>query len=527
MDRATKDWYQLKPDSKGSYANGTWTTLAQMGLERLFFPVNVLPSGKVFLVGGEYSGPNTDATFVNTGQIYDPVANAWTNIADFPKSDFGDDPTEVLPDGTVLAGFITGPETFIYNPSTNVWTQTGTKLRNDPSDEETWLKLPDGSILSYDIFSSVSSGVGHAQRYIPSQGIWVDAGTVPVPLSSSLEGFELGGAELLPDGRAFFLGATGNTAFYTPSTNTWTAGPVIPNGLVCADAPAAMLPNGHVLFGAAPAAVTDPVTGLTNDILPPTTIFEFDPVAGTYTDVTPDPKIFDLSLNPSFSTTMLVLPSGQVMLTNFTRDPAIYTPVGSPNDAWRPTISRITIDGNNTFTLTGTQLNGLSEGASYGDDNEMASNFPIVQLTDPSGNVFYARTFNWSNTGVATGNLPVTVQFSLPPGLAPGPFGVTVIANGIASQEVQTNLGDFRISDVSKLEGNSGLTDFVFTVTQPATNVGVTVVFNTIDGTAQAGSDYIAQTGTITFAPGQTSRQITELLAIRQSSLTMLCQHRF
>ena len=502
---ASKLWYQLKPDSTGSYVDGAWSSLASMGLERLFFSSDVLPSGKVFVVGGEYSGPAGDQNFTKTGEIYDPVSNSWSSIANFPNQIFGDDPTTVLPDGRILAGYIAGPQSFIYDPAANIWTQTGTKLRNDQSNEESWVKLPDGSILSYDVFSSSATGVGHAQRYIPLQGTWVDAGTLPFVLSTDALGSELGPAFLLPDGRALFFGANGNTAYYTPSTNTWAAGPVVPNGLGCTDDPGAMLPNGHVLIAVSPQGTPDANGNL--QFPPPTTIFEFDPVANTYLDVTP--ANFDVSQQNAFQDMMLVLPSGQIMLSNNSKQLAVYTPVGSPQDAWRPTISSVVTNGS-TFTLTGTQLNGISEGAAYGDDAEMATNYPLVRLTDSSGSSFYVRTFNWSSTGVATGNTPVTVQFNLPAGHLPGIYGVTVIANGIASQKVQEDLGGLQIADVTKLEGNSGLTDFVFTVSQGASNSNVTVEYSTSDGTATvAGNDYVAQSGTLTFAPGQTAQQIT------------------
>src|SRR5258707_11011676 len=52
-----KQWYKLTPDSSGDYVNGTWSNLASMSLERQYFATNVLPDGRVFLVGGEYSGP--------------------------------------------------------------------------------------------------------------------------------------------------------------------------------------------------------------------------------------------------------------------------------------------------------------------------------------------------------------------------------------------------------------------------------------------------------------------------------------
>jgi hypothetical protein len=50
-------WFRLTPDPSGNYANGTWSSLASMSTQRLYYASNVLPSGKVFLVGGEYSEP--------------------------------------------------------------------------------------------------------------------------------------------------------------------------------------------------------------------------------------------------------------------------------------------------------------------------------------------------------------------------------------------------------------------------------------------------------------------------------------
>jgi hypothetical protein len=66
------------------------------------------------------------------------------------------------------------------------------------------------------------------------------------------------------------------------------------------------------------------------------------------------------------------------------------------------------------------------------------------------------------------------------------------------------------ISDVIKKEGDRGRTRFVFTVTLSAPASGrVTVEYSTLDGSAEATSDYIAASGTLRFARGQTSRPIT------------------
>ena len=78
-------WFRLTPDASGNYANGTWSQLASMSTQRLFFASNVLPSGKVFVLGGEFSDPNLDGNITNTGEIYDPVANTWSPIAPYPE----------------------------------------------------------------------------------------------------------------------------------------------------------------------------------------------------------------------------------------------------------------------------------------------------------------------------------------------------------------------------------------------------------------------------------------------------------
>src|SRR6185436_15045629 len=59
-------------------------------------------------------------------------------------------------------------------------------------------------------------------------------------------------------------------------------------------------------------------------------------------------------------------------------------------------------------------------------------------------------------------------------------------------------------------EGDSGTTTANFTVTlNPASGQQVTVQYATANGTATAGSDYQASSGTLTFAPGDTSKTVS------------------
>jgi hypothetical protein len=83
------------------------------------------------------------------------------------------------------------------------------------------------------------------------------------------------------------------------------------------------------------------------------------------------------------------------------------------------------------------------------------------------------------------------------------------------AQGVGTILDDeprISISDVTKAEGKKGQTkQFTFTVTLSAAyDQAVTVSYQTVNGTATTGDgDYVAKSGTLTFAPGERTKTIT------------------
>jgi hypothetical protein len=344
-------WFKLTPDAHGSYVNGTWTTLAPMSFPRLYFTTNVLQDGRVWLLGGEYTGPYFDPNIAPSGEIYDPIKDTWSPIAPYPTeagarfcghrnvtSDvqltagspvvteiystdritpawtitgngipagatvisvdsatqvtisanatstgpsqavrfrgialacFGDDPSMLISGHRILAGNIFNNSTYIYSVDTNSWAQAATKVYRDRSDEEGWTALSGGGILTYDLFQSVAQGQGYAEFYNPTQNQWTAispadgtaGGSLPL-LSSPALGFELGPGLRLQDGLALVIGANQHTALYSTTTNSWSAGPDIhgvlsnPFGRIehanfgADDAPAALMPNGHVLLAA-------------------------------------------------------------------------------------------------------------------------------------------------------------------------------------------------------------------------------------------------------------------------------------
>src|SRR5262249_31113465 len=85
------------------------------------------------------------------------------------------------------------------------------------------------------------------------------------------------------------------------------------------------------------------------------------------------------------------------------------------------------------YLLKGTQLNGLSQANMYGDDCNPSTNYPLVRLRcSVTGQVYFARTYDFSTSAVATGQAPQSVRFSAAH-ITYGHYELYVIANGISS----------------------------------------------------------------------------------------------
>ncbi len=474
-------WFRLTPDIHGSYVNGTWTQLASMNQQRLFYSSVVLQNGKVFVAGGEYGTGGTQASgtqYLASAEIFDPVANIWTPLPAVPSNwqfnpttafSFGDSASTLLPNGNVLllpVFGLGGSSSTIYNVATNSWSNGPAPYNLANLNEASCIKLPDDSVLTIPSNSTAS------QRYIPglgTNGQWIADATTPAIYSAV--GGEIGSAQLLPNGDVMFIGANGNTALYTPTGNnnpgTWRPGASLPNvpqnnidnnGVVTGtspvpgaapDGPSAMLPNGKILCALTGTLYNDPRAGTgpagsywlgkKNPQYPtPVSFFEYDPVANSFSPPINGPtgatdNIMD------FQAIMLVLPNGSILYSNYGSQLYTYTSPGAPVAAGKPVITSITNKADGSYHLAGTGLNGISFGASYGEDAQMDSNYPIVRMTSTLGDVSYARTFSWSNTGVRTGSLSVSTEFSLtgfPSAGGGGSYSLVVVANGISSDPI-------------------------------------------------------------------------------------------
>jgi ribosomal protein L35AE/L33A len=130
---------------------------------------------------------------------------------------------------------------------------------------------------------------------------------------------------------------------------------------------------------------------------------------------------------------------------------------------------------------------------------------PATVLTFNPGETSKTVTVTVNGDTLNEGNETFNVNLTLPTG------GATIGD----SQGVGTITDDdpvsISINDVNVNEGNSGTTTASFTVAlSNASTSTITVTYQTANGTATAGSDYVAVPATVlTFTPGQTTKTIT------------------
>ena len=333
-------WYTLTPDKTGSYINGTWKKVAPLpkAYEPLFFASAVLPDGNVVVQGGEYNCPsgNCSGVWQSLGALYDPTTNKWSATTPPVSGGIGDAESVVLPSGTwmlaaccaEISGFTSFPEYYYFDESTLSFTNEASATDGvfDDFDEQGFTLLPNGKVLTVDAYVGFYSAKGmNFQLYNPTTNTWSKAGSTKVQLwdsgcgNSSGASYELGPAVLMPNGTVFYTGASscaaGKTATYDWSTGVWTPQSPFPNGDAANDAPASIETNGNVIV------MASPYNGVFSS---PSNFYEWN---GTTLNSFPSPP--NAANDPSFVGHLLVLPTGQIMFTDFSTDVEILTTAGT------------------------------------------------------------------------------------------------------------------------------------------------------------------------------------------------------
>jgi hypothetical protein len=407
-------WVKLVPDQNGDYTKGSWVKLANSPYGVGAAQEQILPDGRFYQGGGEYvyQWPSGSSADDHDGfQVYDPVANTWIN-GHALYGNLWDTGTAHLKDGRFVSSDQRRGVTQIFNPATNSF--SAGPSRPAPAAEDGWVPLSDGSIVS------ISNGGTY--RFDPAANAWYTAARPPSSYASGSVDTSM--VTLMYDGRILAMGHN-TSVIYTPgstpsSAGSWLQGPTQPQGSFVDDVYAAPEGNGKVIFDSVRCSWLTNECGSASGAL----VNEFDPATNTISTISQPPDSAGAPVN------FINLPNGQVLAAAGSRN-WVYVPIGSPKDAWRPTVSSVTSNSNGSYHVSGTQFSGL---VSVGeDDYQNPQNYPIVYLKDSSGKTYFARSFNFSSMITSKPGEAQTADFTLPSTLPRGTYTLYVSACGVSS----------------------------------------------------------------------------------------------
>jgi VCBS repeat-containing protein len=186
------------------------------------------------------------------------------------------------------------------------------------------------------------------------------------------------------------------------------------------------------------------------------------------------------------------------------------------NDDAQPTVSAGTVsvaEGNSgttsaTFNVTLSAPSGKPVKVNYATaDGSAVAGEDYVATSGML--IFPAGTTSQSVTVLVNGDTKYETDETFNLNLS-GAMNATLGSNGIGTISNDDGQTTISINNVSKAEGNSGTTPFVFTVTlsNPSYQT-ITVGYFTSNQTAVAPGDYTTTSGTLTFNPGDTTKTIT------------------
>jgi len=202
------------------------------------------------------------------------------------------------------------------------------------------------------------------------------------------------------------------------------------------------------------------------------------------------PQYYVLPLWSRFGSTMLPVSS------SYAADTTLSVYAGRVDDS---TVSLLAINKTGSPIAATIQVDGVSNISSGLVDVVKADSLDSQSVTfngvgNPNDSLSNAPSDSLNNPGN-----PLSYSFA--------PYSVTLLRLTTDGQApAQTEL---TVSDTAVTEGDSGSSEATFTVTLGAAiSETLTVDYATADDSAEAGSDYTAVNGTLTFNPGETSKEI-------------------
>jgi N-acetylneuraminic acid mutarotase len=235
---------------------------APMRFTRARLTASLLPDEKVMVVGG-----TSYASQAPVVEIYDPATDQWSTGPAIPFR--FSHIQETLQDGRILvAGGWSSPtvpltDSYVYNPTSGMWTEVGSLHTGFTAAPTTSLLLNDGRVL---VFHGP-----HAELFDPTTATWSAAADVPYPSGGSAATKLADGRVLVTGGYPLIEGGDVATNFaariYDPTSGQWTLTTQMPIGRYVHTS--SLLLDGRVLLTAgwasplashATSSIYDPAT---------------------------------------------------------------------------------------------------------------------------------------------------------------------------------------------------------------------------------------------------------------------------
>jgi N-acetylneuraminic acid mutarotase len=161
-------------------SSGKWTPTGPMHAARGNLTATLLPNGKVLVAGGIDAANNPQAT----AELYNPTTGKWTltgslNVARDEHTAVLLSTGKVLVAGGENSASVTTNKTELYNPSTGKWAFTGNL--NVSRLEHTVTMLMNGKVLiagGNNVTANTTTVLASAELYNPSTGVWTKTGSM-------------------------------------------------------------------------------------------------------------------------------------------------------------------------------------------------------------------------------------------------------------------------------------------------------------------------------------------------------------
>jgi N-acetylneuraminic acid mutarotase len=337
----------------------SWTSLSSGAHQGALAAAAILPSGSVLVSGGETQSISNPQDVTAAADLFDPTTNTWTSVAPMTTARAAHDAT-VLTDGSTLAtgGFnndsgLVFASAERYGAQANIWTPTGA-MANARYAHSASL-LGNGMVVvaggSNAIIGSCTctTFIAAAELYNPTTNIWTTTGSLATARYAHT-------ATVLPNGNVLVAGGFGGTPntlqnvgavlasaeIYSPTAGTWS--PAAPMNIARSNHTATLLPMGQVLV----------VGGSTGTSVTATAEI-YDPTANTWTPVAS-------LTTARQSQSAVLLPTGNVLVVGgYNGSYSALFGVGTA-ELYDPTANTFTPAGSMVTVRQGFTLSGLPDG---------------------------------------------------------------------------------------------------------------------------------------------------------------------